>query len=284
MMSRTTRVDVGAFRKIYDPSLVTERWYINDHTLIRDGAGLWHLFGITHAEPLNPLDERFFAHATAPSLEGPWTRQAPVLPYDASQGETHVWAPYVLRHGGRYWMFYCGGGATHQQYRIQLATSPDLWTWTRAQTNPLIVDGFDARDPMVLRLKDKWVLYYTATSVPEGGHHVVKAAFSDDLLNWSGAIEVYRDPASGTFGGPTESPFVVARDGRYFLFVCTNRDYSETAVYESDDPLHWEHADCVGFYPAHASEIVTDDGRWYATHCGWGQGGVYLASLTWEPK
>src|SRR5579859_6885960 len=68
------RFRVGRFHKIYDPSKgEKQKWYINDHTFIRAADGQWHLFGITHPEPANPLEEKFFAHATAPDLAGPWT-------------------------------------------------------------------------------------------------------------------------------------------------------------------------------------------------------------------
>jgi Asp-tRNA(Asn)/Glu-tRNA(Gln) amidotransferase A subunit family amidase len=33
------------------------------------------------------------------------------------------------------------------------------------------ISGFDARDPFILRVGDQWVMYYTATSKPEGGNH-----------------------------------------------------------------------------------------------------------------
>jgi beta-fructofuranosidase len=32
-------------------------WYINDHTVIRDESGRWHLFWITHPEPVDPWHE-----------------------------------------------------------------------------------------------------------------------------------------------------------------------------------------------------------------------------------
>ena len=53
------------------------------------------------------------------------------------------------------------------EYRIHLATSSDCTTWTRHPENPMVVDGYEARDPMVLRVDDRWVMYYTATSEPE---------------------------------------------------------------------------------------------------------------------
>jgi beta-fructofuranosidase len=275
---------VGEFHKIYDPSTgEKDRWYINDHTFIRAEDGQWHLFGITHREPANAQQEKFLAHATAPDLMGMWTKQAPVLQADEKQNETVAWAPYVLRHEGIYWMYYCAGGRDHTRYRIHLATSADLWSWKRHSANPMVADGYDARDPMVLSYEDQWLLYYCATSTPAGGNHTVKVATSLDLSHWANLREVFRDAEAGTYGGPTESPFVVARNGKYYLFVCTNHGYNVTAVYASETPFHWDSANPVGKFPAHAAEVIhTPDGKWFVSRAGWGQGGVYLAELTWE--
>lgn len=105
-------IQAGEFKRIYDPSVgEDERWYINDHCFIRDQDGLWHMFGITHAEPAAPLDERFLAHATSPRLlDASWRKHDHVMHVNPEVGETHVWAPHVIRHDGQYWMFYCGGG------------------------------------------------------------------------------------------------------------------------------------------------------------------------------
>ncbi len=276
----------GSFQRIYDPSVgQAEAWYINDHCFIRDEDGLWHMFGITQTEPAKPLEEVFFAHATSPDLLAPqWERQAPVMKADANWKETHVWAPHIIKHEGLYYMFYCAGGSDHARYRIHLATSPDLWAWTRHPANPMVVDGFDARDPMVIRAEGKWIMYYTATSAPEGGHHVVAAVTSDDLVHWGDKQVVFIHPKTGTYGGPTESPFVVERNGKYYLFVCTNDPYNTSAVYESSSPYEWDLANEVGSFPSHAAEVVQDptDQKWYLSRAGWGQGGLYLAPLAWN--
>lgn len=278
-----SRFRVGRFHKIYDPSNgEKQRWYINDHTFIRAADGQWHMFGITHPEPANPLDEKFFAHATAPDLAGPWIRQPAVLPFAPDMGETLVWAPYVFEHDGVYRMFYCAGGASHEKYRIHLAMSSDLFEWERHPDNPMIVDGYDARDPMVIRHEDQWILYYTATTQPTGGNHTVVAMTSNDLIRWSHKKTVFVDPAIGKEGGPTESPFVVAHKGNYFLFVTTNRGYNKTAVYESDDPFHWEPANRIGSFRAHAAEVIQTPEQWFVSRAGWGQGGVWLAEFSWE--
>ena len=294
-------VQAGPFQLVHDPSVTDEEpWYLNDHTFVRGPDGTWHLIGITHAEPAAPHDELHLAHATAPTLHGPWTAQPFATSVDTAAGETLLWAPHVIHHDDRFWMFVCAGGESMDAYRIHLATSDDdCVTWTRHPANPLLVDGYEARDPMVLRVGDRWVLYYTATSTPAGGNFVVAAVESDDLVHWHGRREVYRDACSGTFGGGTESPFVVERDGRWYLFLGpdwqglldaleqTGRydpaSYRRSRVLVSDDPFSFDAADEVGRIDAHAAEVVVDDdGSTWVSHCGWGQGGVFLAPLTWS--
>jgi beta-fructofuranosidase len=153
------RVEAGSFERIYDPSVgEAERWYLNDHSFVRAREGTWHLFGITHAEPANPHDEKHLAHATAPALHGPWTKQPFALSADPSVRESVLWAPHAVEHGGRYWMFVCDGGPAPTEFRIQLATSDDCTRWTRHPENPLLVDGYEARDPMVLWLGDRFFI------------------------------------------------------------------------------------------------------------------------------
>jgi arabinan endo-1,5-alpha-L-arabinosidase len=279
-------VTAGKFERIYDPSVgEAERWYINDHCFIHGRDGLWHLFGITHAEPANPLDEKNFAHAVAKSLtQKPWAKQPFALTAQSEKwNEVHLWAPHVIRHSGTYYMFYCAGDRDHTKYKIHLATSRDLKTWTRHPKNPMAVDGFDARDPFVLKVGDKWIMYYTATTEPKGGNHIVAYRMSDDLVAWGERKTAFTDPSKGTYGGPTESPFVVRRGKLYYLFMGPRGGYRGTDVFRSSSPFHWEPEDKVGHIDSHAAEVVRDvGGKWYVSHCGWGQGGVYLAPLHWN--
>lgn len=281
----TTAVRAGAFRNIYDPSIGEDRpWYYNDHTLVRDRAtGQWHVYAITHAEPANPLDERSFGHATANDLQGPWEKQPPALRADPAAGEDHIWAPYVMFYGDRYYMFYAGGTQDPANYQMQLATSTDLRHWERSSANPLFTDGYDARDPMVIKVQDQWVMYYTANSTPEGGNHIVAYRTSTDLVNWSARKVAFEHPASGTGGGPTESPYVVRKGGDYYLFVCCQGGYRGTWVYRSSDPLHFDVDDLVGKIDSHAAEVVKDEeGRWWVTSAGWGEGGLSIAPLDFD--
>ncbi|MBF6065881.1 glycosyl hydrolase family 32 [Nocardia terpenica] len=274
------QVSSGQFCRIYNPSIgETQLWYINDHTIVRDRSGGWHLFGITHPEPADPDHEVEFAHATADSLGGPWTKQPSALTADPGYGETHLWAPHVIESGGTYFMFYAGGGPDHTAAEINLATSTDLFAWTRRPEGPLFRDGYDARDPMVLRVGDQWVMYYCATSDPTGGNHVVAYRTSTDLEQWSDRAFAYVDPTTGTFAGNTESPFVVEHNGSWYLFIGPRPDYVGTDVFCSDDPLNFRIEDQVGHIESHAAEVVDDDGTLWITSAGWAQGGVSIAPL-----
>jgi hypothetical protein len=270
-------VSAGNFIRVYDPSIgESAQWYYNDHTLVRDVVtGTWHVYAITHAEPANPLDEKNFGHATAPSPNGPWTKRPFALTANPALGESHIWAPHVVYHNGVYYMFYAAGTPDHAAYRMHLATSTDLNTWTRSAANPLFTDGFDARDPMVTR-----VMYYTANSTPTGGNHQVAYRTSTDLVHWSGKQVAFSHPASGTYGGPTESPFVIFRGGWWYLSICCDSGYEDTRVYRSRNPFSFSVNDLAGRVEAHAAEIVTEpSGATWVTGAGWGQGGLWLAPL-----
>ena len=91
-------------------------------------------------------------------------------------------------------------------------------------------------------------MYYTATHLPSGGRHVVKASASDDLVTWTTPRIAFDSATFGTYGGSTESPFVVRRADKFYLFVNHSETwgiYNDTAVYSSDDPFHWQRESLV---------------------------------------
>ncbi|MFI5781683.1 glycosyl hydrolase family 32 [Nocardia sp. NPDC051570] len=285
---RPERVSAGTFTEVYDPSEgEAKQWYINDHTFVFDKSeGLWHMFGSTHTEPAAPYGETTLAHATAKQLSGPWTRRPAALTvdrrYDRVYGETHLWAPHVIFNDGTYYMFYSGGGPVGSMSAISLATSTDLENWTRDPAGPLFRDGYDARDPMVARVDGGWVMYYTATSLPIGGNHIVAYRTSDDLRHWSERSIAFTDPSVGNAGGPTESPFVIQHDGLWYLFIGPREDYVGTDVFSSDSPWHFDTGARAGHIDAHAAEVIEDNGRYWVSSAGWGQGGVSIAPLRWH--
>jgi hypothetical protein len=278
-------VEAGKFVEVFDPKAgEKEPWCINDHTFVRGPDGTWHLFGITHIAPFNfPQDPgKHLLHATAGTLtQSPWHKEPFAVTADWDKnGEWLLWAPHVILHNRLYYMFVCVGHSRGHQYKIHLLTSKDLWRWNRHPANPLLTDGFDARDPNVLRVGEEWLMYYTATARPEGGNHIVACVSSPDLKHWDRRRVAFTHPREGSFGGPTESPFVVRRGASYYLFAC---DGGTTTAYLSRNPFHWEFKDRVGTIQAHAAEVVRDqDGKWYISHAGWEHGGLSLAPLVWH--
>ena len=61
-----------------------------------------------------------------------------------------------------------------------------------------------------------------------------------------------------------ESPFVIRRDGLYYLFV-SGFDYARVALYVSEDPFDFGDpiANKVGEINGHAPEIVEENGHYY---------------------
>jgi arabinan endo-1,5-alpha-L-arabinosidase len=279
--SLSVPVEAGEFKTFF---AAEEPWCVNDHTFVQGPDKQWHLFGITHPKPLifDKDPGHRLAHATATTLlQSPWEAKPPAVTRDWEKyREFLLWAPYVLRHEGLYYMFVCVGDKDTHRYRIHLLTSPDLQEWTRSADNPMVVDGFDGRDPFVMRVGDEWVLYYTANSTPDCGNHIIACLTSKDLVHWGGRRVAFMHPRAGSFGGPTESPFIVRRGTRYYLFVCDNE---WTDVYVSEDPFHWDFGRKATRILAHAAEVTRDvDGRWYISHAGWTGGPVKLAPLYWH--
>ena len=171
-----------------------------------------------------------------------------------------------------------GSGIWHNG--VRLYSSTDLYNWERHPSNPMVVDGFDARDPMVMKIDGRWVMYYTGNVPAEKGNHVVAAVFSDDLIHWGEKRIVFTDPGIGTIGGPCESPFVVHENGSYYLFIGPRNAYNDTHIYKSDDPYSFNMEQDVGNIPAHALEVVKDGDDYYVTRAGWGEGGLYIAPFS----
>jgi len=280
-----TPMQIGEFHPIYDPAVgEAEPWCINDHCFAKGPDGLWHLFAITHVKPFDFAKDpgRNLAHATARTLtQAGWTKQPFPLTIDPARYDEHLfWAPHIVKDGKTFHMFVCTGAASGHVYAIHHLTSEDLWHWTRLEVPPAVVDGFDARDPMVIRDGDRWLLYYTANDKPTGGHHIVACVQSHDLLSWTHRKVVFTHPQIGTFAGPTESPFVVRRGKLYYLFIT---DGGTVHVYRSHSATQWSPSEEVQSFAAHACEVVRDEqGHWFVSHVGWMNGGLSLASITWN--
>jgi len=253
--------------------------------------GTWQLWSCIRGTK-EPGNTRLFHRWEGAKLtDRNWTPKGIALQADPALGETRggLQAPYVMRHDGRYWMFY-GDWAN-----ICLATSADGKTFTRhrnAEGRPQLnfagpVDrGRNGRDPMVLRIADKWHCYYTAHPDNKGFDYV---RISDDLLNWSPERIVAAGGRSGDGPSSAECPFVVEpRPGHFYLFR-TQRygQNAQTMVYHSRDPLDFgvnaDEAHYVGTLSVAAPEIFQHEGQWYMAALLPSLKGIQITRMEWTP-
>jgi arabinan endo-1,5-alpha-L-arabinosidase len=278
---------MGESIHIFDPGEGEPRnWYINDHCIVRGPDSRFHLFGITHAKEIipPPWAEHDFAHASSDVLfRRGWDKHERVLRIDKDLGETHVWAPHVIEKDDLYYIFYAAGGC-HWDSMINLATSQDLFEWERHPENPMFRDFYDARDPMVYKHGDEYVMYYTKTFSKEDYKATVAIRRSKDLVHWSEpefALVLTKDPPAIN-SGHTESPYYFQYKGAHYLCICNPYyHYKLSRVFVSDDPFHFDEKDEITAFIAHCPEVLNFSGVWAVSHAGWFYNGVYLAPVKW---
>lgn len=258
--------------------------YVNDHTIVMGSDGKWHLYGITSFGG-GSFAERYFVHGVGDSLTFPLAE----VGRSVDRG-TPAWAPCVIRKDEDYYMFY-GPSPT------SLAVSFDMYEWfghTVTLRNEPVMAAH--RDHFVLEVeKEKYLMYVAGVHEKKGA---VSLFSSTDLLTWDyeGLALSSGDGAPLHPGwGALESPFVVKKDGLYYLFVtytdCSDETYNDTLVFCSEDPRRF--GEYNGDEPitrlyAHAPEILEVDGEYYITTCGWNgkpnpnPGCVSIARLGWK--
>lgn len=231
-----------------------------------------------------------------------WKPMGIAMEADTLLGETSggLQAPYVFEENGTYYMFYGDWN------RINLAKSQDGKNFKRVLNEKGEPDLFtgpytNTRDAMVLRDNGLYYCYYTGHTdekgmVMENEQNVKKrykcAVFcrtSADLKHWSEPIIVSAGgKAEGKtwFGGDAECPFVVKKDGCYYLF--RTQIYGKnnlTTQYASANPLNFGvgHDDfTIGTLPVAAPEIVYYKGQYYIVALNLGLDGIRAAKLQWK--
>lgn len=223
-----------------------DRW-LWDFWFATDGDD-HHVFYLQAPRSLGDPEARHhnatIGHAVSRDLRS-WT----VLPDALGPGEPGswddlaTWTGSVVRHDGRWWLFYTGGSVREEGavQRIGIATSTDLLTWVKDDANPVL-----SADPRWYELydqsawheeawRDPWVFADPSTgsfhmfvcararSGPADARGVIGHACSSDLRRWEAAAPV-SEP--GEFGH-LEVPQVLEIDGVWYLLF---------SVYE------WAHA------------------------------------------
>jgi hypothetical protein len=264
-------------------------FYLKDFCL-HEAGGVWHLYHIAGTPGVScclPGNEVFFGHATTRDFVT-WETHEPCFFIDIHGWDHgHVFAPYVISHGGKHWMFYTGV-ATDNTQRIGVATSTDLFHWERASNLPVIrpeeygwafcpiTGGAACRDAHVIEHEGRFQLYYTA--VKKDGNGCVARAASNDLLHWQDEGICY---GFNAWNQCESSNVQLLDDGRWRLFFGGHHAWSYV---DSDNPLRWPDVpptklreDITGM------EVIRRQGdRWLVAYFGLRYYRLLIGALDWS--
>lgn len=296
----------SCFRLVYD----TSPRYVNDHSILRDSADVFHLFHIVGPAGKGCYDadsEVSFGHATSSDLLT-WKREPDVLTIDpdSTYEPHHIFAPFVCEKDGAFYLFYSGINQERKMESVCLATSPDLYTWTKHPHNPIFRPSRHwaeyapgsgvwacCRDAHILKHPRHGYILYFVTWMKGTRANLVAlgAAISDNLVSWQDVGPVMiREMAWEHSTTSMESPCVVEHEGLFYLFY-KHRDETRLAV--SEDPLNFTDKQDRWFGISHASEVFEAEGRWYISSCSRDlldvrhertdrTRGMYLACVDWK--
>lgn len=209
-------------------------FYLQADRALEDERKRHHNASIGHAVSQDLRHWEILPDALGPSRG---THSGDSEPFDTG----NTWTGSIIRHRGLWYMFYTGSRASEKSLvqRIGLATSPDLLTWTKHPSNPLMCadprwyeqlkdsDWQDEawRDPCVIWDDAAGTFRALMTArVNRGasdGRGVIAHAQSPDLLNWE-VLPPLTEP--GEFGH-LEVPQYLRIGSYHYILFCTSHHH-----------------------------------------------------------
>jgi len=259
-----------------------KRQHIVDHGLIQDAQGDWRLWACMRGTSVGRLlygwkSPKLFAESWHP-LGVVARAQRRFGEKIKDSGEETLGAPFFLREGDTWHCFYHSGG-------FRVMTSTDGARYERAtdwsgKGNRTDIPG--GRDVMIMKHNGTFYSYATVTTSDARRGYIV-AATSPDLKRWKshGIVCEATDGENGRVSA--ESPFVLFKDGFFYLWRASSHDF-KTYVYRSTDPLDFAPGTddkLIDTVRLKAPEVIHHDGRWYITDLHDFQG-LRMSELTWE--
>lgn len=271
-----------------------------DHHIFQDPSGTWHLWGCVR----NTAVGRILYHWKSGDFHvTPWECTGEITRIDGKAGESYgsspgegagdrpdeecIQSPYFVRVDDTFYMFYGGGGTrpddpARQQAdkafesrvaQICLMTSRDGIHWIRHKDengfSRVFVGPGPTRDPCLIHIDGRWHMYYAGARHGDIDQPVFWVRTSGNLIDWSEPVCVHEDLSYGAGRWDTECPFVVFRDGYYYLFRTEDYYKARTHVFRSEDPMDFGVGDAsskyVGLFPAGAPELYIIEGQEYVS-------------------
>jgi hypothetical protein len=266
--------------------LTTPKQQPVDFGMWQAADGTWQLWSCIRGTKEPGKTRLFHRWEGAKLTDKDWKPMGITMHADPAKGETlgGLQAPFVFRDSGKFVMFYGGWDD------ICSAESTDGKTFERrlnGEGKAALLGKMpgNPRDPMVLRVGDKWHLYYTAHPENHGADY---CRTSTDLKTWSEPKMVAKGGVAGNGASSAECPFVVEPEpGKFYLFRTQHYVKPQTSVYFSKDPMDFGVEDDAGHFvctlPVAAPEIVKDEkGEWYVAALLPNLKGIAVVRLEWK--
>ena len=262
-----------------------------DFAIWQAADGTWQIWSCIRHTKCGGHTRLFYRWEGGKLTDEDWKPMGIAMEADLSLGEAKggLQAPHVFRHEGVFYMVYGDWN------RICLAKSADGKTFTRvlnADGQPDLFSGPypQTRDPMVLKAGELFYCYYMGHKKGAEHESAVFCRTSRDLKTWSEPRIVSAGGVAATqcnwYGGDAECPFVVQKDGLFYLF--RNQLYGKPSLntqYASPDPLNFGVGNDdfrIGTLPVAAPEIVLHEGQYYIAALEPSLKGIRVARLKWE--
>lgn len=212
-----------------------QRYFVHPHRQVWDFSivrpdSVYHIFYHTiHEETPNAAYADTIWHATSEDLKH-WNIEGPVLTVGQGSWDAGaLWAPDVFfDHLSNRWTMAYTACDIQMNQRIALASSDDLYSWTKSAANPILepdpaiyqwtADAWwsNFRDPFVFVQDGIFHVLVTAKQFLDRSTGVLFHAVSMDLANWIDIGPIFVNDGIDPWR-VLESPQYRLMDGKYYL-------------------------------------------------------------------
>ncbi len=273
-----TTPDLGAYRSVAAQPMDFGIWRAADDS--------WQLGACIRGTGCGGHGRLLYRWSSESLRSAQWRPKGILFEADPGCGETPggLQAPFVMRDEDRFVMVY------GDWVNICMAISEDGERFSRRLDDngisALFNEGLNAntRDPMLLKHKGVYYVYYTGVVNDEGAIYCRR---SNDLLRWEESTIVCRGGSGGCGPMDAECAFVCSHQ-RYDAFSLF-RWHSDglTSVYWSNDPLDFgvdTDAKRIAVLPVEAARVIAEGGNHFISSLHDDYTGIRLAKVRWVER